>query len=62
MCGRITQKSHPNILGLKITSLVEPDYADNTPPHYDGAPGQEHWVIRQNPKTGARTLDRLWWA
>ncbi len=24
------------------------------------APGQEHWVIRQNHKTGERSLDRLW--
>jgi putative SOS response-associated peptidase YedK len=61
MCGRITQKSNPNILGLKIATLVEPVYADNTPPRYNGAPGQEHWVIRQNPETGVRTLDRLWW-
>jgi putative SOS response-associated peptidase YedK len=61
MCGRITQKSNPNILGLKITTMVEPLYADNTPPRYNGAPGQEHWVIRQDAKTGARSLDRLWW-
>src|SRR5499427_9702191 len=61
MCGRITQKSNPNLLGLKIVSLVEPLYVDNTPPRYNGAPGQEHWVIRQHPQTGARTLDRLWW-
>jgi len=61
MCGRITQKSNPNILGLKITTMVEPLYVDNTPPRYNGAPGQEHWVIRQDAKTGARSLDRLWW-
>jgi putative SOS response-associated peptidase YedK len=61
MCGRITQKSNPNQLGLKIVNLIEPLYANNTPPRYNGAPGQEHWVIRQNPKTGERTLDRLWW-
>jgi putative SOS response-associated peptidase YedK len=61
MCGRITQKSNPRVLGLKIATLVEPLYADNTPPRYNGAPGQEHWVIRQSPKTGERTLDRLWW-
>jgi putative SOS response-associated peptidase YedK len=46
---------------LKIVNLVEPLYADNTPPRYNGAPGQEHWVIRQNPKDGQRSLDRLWW-
>ena len=30
-------------------------------PRYNGAPGQEHWVIRQNTKSGERSLDRLWW-
>ena len=58
MCGRFTQKSPPNQLGLKIANLVEPTHV---PPRYNAAPGQEHWVIRQNPKTGERTLDRLWW-
>jgi hypothetical protein len=58
MCGRITQKSPPNQLGLKIVSLIEPL---DVPPRYNGAPGQEQWVIRQNPKTGERTLNRLWW-
>jgi putative SOS response-associated peptidase YedK len=61
MCGRITQKSNPKVLGLGIVTLVEPLYADNTPPRYNGAPGQEHWVIRQHPKTGEMHLDRLWW-
>jgi putative SOS response-associated peptidase YedK len=61
MCGRITQKSNPKVLGLKIATLVEPLYTDNTPPRYNGSPGQEHWVIRQHPKTGERTMDRLWW-
>src|SRR2546421_2778436 len=61
MCGRITQKSNPKVLGLKIATLVEPLYADNTPPRYNGAPGQDHWVIGQNPKSGERTLDRLLW-
>jgi putative SOS response-associated peptidase YedK len=61
MCGPITQKSNPKVLGLKIATLVEPLYADNTAPRYNGAPGQEHWVIRQDPKSGERSLDRLWW-
>jgi putative SOS response-associated peptidase YedK len=30
-------------------------------PKYNGEPGQEHWVIRQNHKTGERSLGRLWW-
>jgi putative SOS response-associated peptidase YedK len=60
MCGRVTQKSDPNKLGLGLTTvdLVEPLQAA---PRYNGAPGQDHWVIRQNPKTGERALDRLWW-
>ena len=58
MCGRFTQKSAPNDLGLKIANLIEPAPALA---RYNAAPGQEHWVIRQNPKTGERTLDRLWW-
>ena len=33
----------------------------NAPPRFNGAPGQEHWVIRQHPHTGERHLDRLWW-
>jgi putative SOS response-associated peptidase YedK len=62
MCGRITQKSNPHVLGLRITNLVEPLYeGEAPPPRYNGAPGQEHWIIRQHPKTGMRHLDRLWW-
>jgi putative SOS response-associated peptidase YedK len=57
MCGRITQKSKDQ-LGLNIVSLVEPLHA---PPRYNGSPGQEQWVVRQHPKTEARTLDRLLW-
>jgi len=41
--------------------LVEPLYAGNTPPRYNGSPGQEHWVIRQHARTGKRSLDRVWW-
>jgi putative SOS response-associated peptidase YedK len=60
MCGRITQKSNPHRLGLGLTtvSLVEPLQAS---PRYNGAPGQPHWLIRQNPETGERSLDQLSW-
>ena len=62
MCGRITQKSPPDQLGLRIVSLVEPLYAETGPQaRFNGAPGQQHWVIRQRPETGVRELDRLWW-
>jgi putative SOS response-associated peptidase YedK len=60
MCGRITQKSDPRVLGLKIATLVEP-LNEPPAPRYNGAPGQLHWVIRQHPKTGERRLDRLLW-
>lgn len=60
MCGRITQKSNPQLLGLKTATLIEP--LDEPPaPRFNGAPGQQHWVIRQQPRTGERHLDRLWW-
>ena len=58
MCGRITQKSSAKQLGLALITLVEPLHV---PPRYNGAPGQEQWVIRQNPKTGERTLERILW-
>jgi myo-inositol catabolism protein IolC len=44
MCGRITQRSNPKVLGLKIATLVEPLF--EAPPRYNGAPSHEHWVIR----------------
>jgi putative SOS response-associated peptidase YedK len=59
VCGRITQKSDPRVLALDVATLIEPLY--EAPPRFNGAPGQEHWVIRQHPRTGERTLDRLWW-
>ncbi len=58
MCGRITQKSPPNQLGLSIVALIEPLHV---PPRYNGSPGQDHWVIRQNTETGERSLDHLLW-
>jgi putative SOS response-associated peptidase YedK len=60
MCGRITQKSNPQKLGLGLTTvnLIEPL---QTLARYNGPPGQEHWIIRRNPKTGEPVLDRLWW-
>ena len=69
MCGRITQKSRPGELRLTIIMGTPDDpRVDKAAqrerawtPRYNGAPGQEHWVIRQNPRTGERSLDRLWW-
>jgi putative SOS response-associated peptidase YedK len=62
MCGRITQKSPPNQLGLKIVDLIEPGHdVERRTPRFNGAPGQQHWVIRRHPETGEQRLDRLWW-
>lgn len=62
MCGRITQRSPPDQLGLRITTGTPDDpRVKDVPPRYNGAPGQEYWVIRQNHETGMRSLDRLWW-
>src|SRR5262245_20768692 len=60
MCGRITQKSNPNKLGLGVTAvtLIESLWA---PPRYNVGACQEHWVIRRNPRTGEPAFDRLWW-
>jgi putative SOS response-associated peptidase YedK len=63
MCGRITQKSPPDQLGLRIVTLIEPLHADDNAlvGRYNGSPGQRHWVIRQHPDSGERRLGRLWW-
>lgn len=58
MCGRITQKSNPKVLGLGIVSLIEPF---PFVPRYNGAPGQLHLVIRQHPETGERSLGPVFW-
>ena len=62
MCGRITQKSDPKMLALRIATVFEPIEAPGSAgPRFNGAPGQQHWVIRQHPHSGERHLDRLWW-
>jgi putative SOS response-associated peptidase YedK len=33
----------------------------NFPPRYNGAPSQQHWVIRRNAQTGECSLDLLQW-
>ena len=33
----------------------------DVPPRYNGAPSQQLWVIRRNPRTGERSLDLLQW-
>ncbi|WP_375459855.1 SOS response-associated peptidase [uncultured Enterovirga sp.] len=60
MCGRVIQARDPTL----YTHVVggEPERpVPNTPPHYNGAPGQDYLIGRRHPKTGERTLDVLRW-
>src|SRR3546814_11136252 len=61
MCGRITQRSPPDQLSLLSVSLVEDVWGNDRRERYNGAPGQKHWVLRQHPEPGRRSLDRLVW-
>jgi putative SOS response-associated peptidase YedK len=66
MCGRIIQSSPPDLLALKIVNGLEDrdnrvPTGTNSPPRYNGAPSQQHWVIRRNPQTGECSLDLLQW-
>jgi putative SOS response-associated peptidase YedK len=63
MCGRITQK-RGDLPGF-VTVLG--DDRDNRiknmerPPRWNGAPGQDFWVVRHHPETGAHQRDRMLW-
>lgn len=57
MCGRFIQKSELNRLGLGLVHAARA----GSGPRYNAAPGQDHWVIRENPETRQRTLDQLFW-
>src|SRR4051794_40052279 len=58
MCGRFTQTTG-ELPGLVTTT---PDEALSAhAPRYNGAPGQEHWVIRRRPASAENTRDRLIW-
>src|SRR3954469_12897176 len=67
MCGRIIEASPPDLLALRIVNGLEDrdnrvPPGTNSPPRYNGAPSQQHWVIRRNPQTGECSLDLLQWA
>jgi len=63
MCGRVIQASGPERLSLGLVDGMEGrrDPFGNMPPRYNGAPGQELWVIRQEAAAGGRSLDLLRW-
>ena len=59
MCGRVVQASEPLRYAF-VDGLSVPD-SRTRPPSYNVAPNEELYVIRQNHKTGERTLDLLRW-
>ncbi|MBN8958775.1 MAG: SOS response-associated peptidase [Rhizobiales bacterium] len=61
MCGRIIQASPLLQLAIVDGLDVRSDSRGNHAPRYNGAPGQEHLVIRVNRKTGERSLDPIKW-
>ncbi len=61
MCSRIVQSSGPLRLAIVDGLDVRDTRCGNVPPRYNGAPSQELLVIRQNPKTGERSLDLVKW-
>ena len=61
MCGRVIQSSSPLRLAIVDSIDVSDSRMRNVPPRYNAAPGQELLVIRQNHKTGERSLDLLKW-
>ena len=61
MCGRVIQSSGP----LRLAIVEGPDVSDSrtrkVPPRYNAAPSQELLVIRENHRTGKRSLDLIKW-
>jgi len=56
MCGRFTQTTG-ELSGLTTVTAEEED----APLRYNGAPGQDFWIIRRHPETGQYHRDRLSW-
>src|SRR5262245_14778495 len=61
MCGRIIQSSSPLHLAIIDGLEVSDSRLENIRPRYNAAPSQELLVIRENHKTGDRTLDLIKW-
>jgi putative SOS response-associated peptidase YedK len=61
MCGRVIQSSAPLRLAIVDGLGVSDNRMGNIPPRYNAAPSQELLVIRQNHKTGERSLDLIKW-
>jgi putative SOS response-associated peptidase YedK len=61
MCGRVIQSSGPLRLALVEGIDVRDSRPSNYPRRWNGAPSQELLVIRQDHKTGERSLDLPQW-
>ena len=61
MCGRVIQSSGPRRLSIVEGLDVSDSRMQNVSPRYNAAPSQELLVIRQNHKTGDRSLDPIKW-
>jgi hypothetical protein len=61
MCGRVIQSSSPLRLSIVEGLNVSDSRMANVRPRYNAAPSQELLVIRENHKTGERSLDLIKW-
>src|SRR5678816_3010411 len=61
MCGRIIQSSSPLHLAIVDGLEVIDSRMGNIRPRYNAAPSQQLLVIRENRKTGERSLDLITW-
>jgi putative SOS response-associated peptidase YedK len=61
MCGRVIQSSSPLRLAIVDGVEVSDSRMGNIRPRYNGAPSQELLVIRENHRTGERSLDPIKW-
>jgi putative SOS response-associated peptidase YedK len=61
MCGRVIQSSGPLYYAIVEGLDVRDSRLTNYPRRWNGAPSQEFLVIRENHKTGERSLDLLRW-
>jgi putative SOS response-associated peptidase YedK len=59
MCGRVIQSSEPLRLAIVEGLDVTDRRMGNVRPRYNAAPSQELLVIRENHKTGERSLDMI---